>query len=221
MRLLKHALLAASLAGFSSAAHAAVTFNSVDFSYAAPAGASAVIDFENDRTLPTGFQLTGGTVRNLDDGQGAQPATALNTKATSYYLAANPGNTATITSLTGYREVSLYWGSIDKYNTLTLLDKNGGVIESYTGDEIFMPADGNQFGAATNRRVTFQTSGSTSAIYGLRFESTSPAFETDNIAFSAAVPEPAAWAMMLMGFGLVGGALRRSSKQSKGVRAFA
>lgn len=33
--------------------------------------------------------------------------------------------------------------------------------------------------------------------------------ELDNIDVSAAVPEPASWAMMLGGFGLIGGALRR------------
>lgn len=33
----------------------------------------------------------------------------------------------------------------------------------------------------------------------------------DNVSVSAAVPEPAAWAMMIIGFGLVGGAMRRRS----------
>ena len=32
----------------------------------------------------------------------------------------------------------------------------------------------------------------------------------DNVSISSAVPEPAAWALMLLGFGLVGGVLRRS-----------
>ena len=32
----------------------------------------------------------------------------------------------------------------------------------------------------------------------------------DNISISGAVPEPAAWALMILGFGLVGGALRRA-----------
>ncbi len=33
----------------------------------------------------------------------------------------------------------------------------------------------------------------------------------DNIEFGAAIPEPATWAMMIAGFGLVGGAMRRRS----------
>jgi len=45
-------------------------------------------------------------------------------------------------------------------------------------------------------------------ITGLRFGSTGVAFEFDNFA-AAAVPEPAAWAKMIGGFGLVGAAARR------------
>lgn len=37
----------------------------------------------------------------------------------------------------------------------------------------------------------------------------------DNVTYlEAAVPEPASWAFMLAGFGLVGGALRRTRKQA-------
>lgn len=36
-----------------------------------------------------------------------------------------------------------------------------------------------------------------------------PYFQLDNVVFNAGVPEPAAWALMLVGVGLVGGAMRR------------
>ena len=47
-----------------------------------------------------------------------------------------------------------------------------------------------------------------SDVAGLRLSSTQNAFEVDNLAINA-VPEPATWAMMLLGFGAVGFAMRR------------
>jgi hypothetical protein len=41
------------------------------------------------------------------------------------------------------------------------------------------------------------------------FSSSGNSFELDNIAVASAVPEPATWAMMIVGFGVAGGALRR------------
>jgi PEP-CTERM motif len=38
-------------------------------------------------------------------------------------------------------------------------------------------------------------------------------FGFDNLAFSSAIPEPATWAMMILGFGLVGGSLRRTNNR--------
>ena len=80
-----------------------------------------------------------------------------------------------------------------------------------------IPAGGNgdQLGSLTNQRVTITSS---DAIYGVQLRSTTPAFEADNFFFSGHsggsevhvgdVPEPASWAMMLLGFGAVGGAVR-------------
>lgn len=50
--------------------------------------------------------------------------------------------------------------------------------------------------------ITFTTNGTAQGVFG-------PAL--DNVA-AIAVPEPAAWAMMLAGFGLVGGAMRRRQR---------
>ncbi len=216
MRAIKYLLLGSVLGCTLSGVANAVTFTDDTFGFAPPAGASAVVDFEG--ALPTGFTLTGGLVRNTDDGLGAEPAIAEGVKENSFYLSANDGDSAILKSTTGYREVSLYWGSIDAYNTLDLLDALGGTIASYTGNQIEMPANGAQFQGSTNRRVNFKISGSDSPIYGLKFASKSPAFEVDNIAFSSAVPEPASWAMMIGGFGLVGGAMRRRPRHSTTVR---
>jgi len=50
--------------------------------------------------------------------------------------------------------------------------------------------------------ITFTTNGTAQNVFG-------PAL--DNVS-AVAVPEPAAWAMMLAGFGLVGGAMRRRER---------
>ncbi len=53
-----------------------------------------------------------------------------------------------------------------------------------------------------------------SGVTSFSLQQVSPYFQIDNIVYNAAggVPEPAAWAMMLAGFGLVGSAMRRRSK---------
>lgn len=47
------------------------------------------------------------------------------------------------------------------------------------------------------------------------FQTGGDGFGFDNLAFSSAIPEPATWAMMIFGFGLVGGALRRTNGQRR------
>ena len=47
------------------------------------------------------------------------------------------------------------------------------------------------------------------AFSSLRLTSGTNAFEIDNVAVNSAVPEPATWAMMLLGFGAVGFSARR------------
>ena len=206
---------AAAMLSAAAPAAAAVTTGSEAFGLNDVPAGSTLIDF--DHTLPAGFTLTGGQVRDFSDGAGAEPAMAQDVKETSFYLTSNPGNPATVLSTVGYRTVSFLWGSIDDYNTVSLLDSTGAVIQAFTGMQMGPPANGDQGDASTNRRVTFTTSGDTSAIYGLRFESGSPAFEVDNVAFSAAVPEPASWAMMICGFGAIGAVMRRRAARSGGL----
>jgi hypothetical protein len=116
----------------------------------------------------------------------------------------NP-NTATLDT-PNLRVISFYWGSIDRYNKVEVLDKDGNVLHTVNGGD-FSAADGNQLVPGTNRRVFFTAAPGT-PISGLRLTSTGIAFEFDDFAASA-VPEPATWAMMIAGFGLVGVASRR------------
>ena len=102
-------------------------------------------------------------------------------------------------------------GSIDTYNSLTLNLTDGSSF-TYNGAQIAGAATANAFAtnAAGNSgvagRVTFNFGGGaglTSAVFASR----SAALEIDDIA--AAVPEAATWAMMMVGLGIAGGALRR------------
>jgi hypothetical protein len=123
----------------------------------------------------------------------------------------SPG-TFSLTGLGPLNAVSFLWGSIDTYNTLQVLDQGGGVLASFTGSQVWSPANGNQTMTATNRLVRLDFGGATkNSVGGLRFLSTNNAFEVDNIAV-AAVPEPATWAMMIGGFGLIGAAARRRAR---------
>ncbi len=113
--------------------------------------------------------------------------------------------------------ISFVWGSVDSYNTLQIFDGSMNVLYTIVGNDIFDPASGNRTDPATNSLVTFNFSGTPGSIGYLKFSSTQNAFEIDNLAIGA-VPEPATWAMMLLGF--AGSAFRcgvggsRSSRSS-------
>ncbi|WP_293859467.1 PEPxxWA-CTERM sorting domain-containing protein [Sphingomonas sp. SCN 67-18] len=203
------------LALMSGTAFAATQVSSTDYGLAAPAG-TVLVDFNGGNL--NGFTLTGNYafVNSSVSGQYAAPADSPTTQTTTDYLVV-PGQGvdgyADLWSATGYQSVSFLWGSIDNYNDVQLLDAAGNVFGTlFNGDDpnIADPnADGGQFGAATNRRVFFTQQAGDPLIYGIRFSNHGArAFEIENVAFGA-VPEPTTWAMLIAGFGLVGGAMRR------------
>ena len=131
---------------------------------------------------------------------------------TSKYLALGTGGSATIdfSSLT-LRSLSVYLGSIDTYNTIEVLDRAGAVIKTITGSDL-PGQNGDWFASATNRRLSLNFAPGDNA-GAVRFSSSGVAFEFDSIgAHVAGVPEPASWALMIGGFGLIGGALRRRQR---------
>ena len=117
--------------------------------------------------------------------------------------------------------VSAYLGSVDCYNFVQLLGINAdGSINfddpllSLSGAELVRLNDGRR-----NGRLTFGF-GDSAGIGAILFGSTGVAFEFDSLAISqmrapgprlaaTSVPEPASWAMMLGGFGMVGAGMRR------------
>ena len=110
--------------------------------------------------------------------------------------------------------LSLYWGSIDQYNTITFYGTSGDIASFDGGDSLIQPATGSQTDTSANRTVTFSfTGGDQNAVKGVRFSSTEQAFEYDHVSI-AAVPEPASWAMMLSGLGMIGFSMRRRSRRT-------
>lgn len=212
-------LLSASAAG-------AVTYSSLPGAPdpGAALGEAIIDSFSTGMVGPAGIVYSGSyTVDALDvSGIRAPPAG----DATAYF--ATPGSASPtpgtakidfsgfISANSALSSLSFYWGSIDSYNTLEVLNNMGTVIATLVGNDI-SPANGDQSLPATNRRL-FLTFAPTDNFAALRLTSTSRAFEIDDIAASfgdgnpGTVPEPASWAMLITGFALVGFASRRQRR---------
>lgn len=153
--------------------------------------------------------LLGGTIYNSDQPFADIPAGGV---FESKFLGAGPtsGNTATLTFTTAINYLSFLWGSPDTYNRLRITSTSG--IYDFTAAGMgFSVTNGNQ---SFSQYVNFATNAPGEVITSATF-SNSPltdAFEVANFSIRSApaVPEPATWAMMLVGFGLIGGAVRAS-----------
>ncbi|GGE14175.1 hypothetical protein GCM10011529_20740 [Polymorphobacter glacialis] len=198
-RILLAAVATAAFAG--NAGAATIIFNPGVFG--APAGYTLFNDFDSveSQSLVTGsgFFFPTGNV-------GGQAA-AIPGNSTPY-LAVGSG-TASIDFTNDVRSFSFDYSTVDSYNTLTINYADGG-FEAISGDDIL---SGGQANGSTSG--SFIINGDGRLIAGLALTSNSPAFEVDNLAFSdtlASVPEPAAWALLTVGFGLVGATMRRRSR---------
>jgi len=211
--MLNFRLLAASAAvalGCPLSAATIITQTGSTASFAAPAGGTT-INF--DDALPGAFTLTTdnaaivqGTTLNY-----AEPAASDGSR----YLAVMANGTASLQSTTAFDSVSFYLGSIDTYNTVDLLSTTGALIQSFSGSAFGGTADGDQDWPLNNRRVTITRGGGDAAIGGIRFGSTGNSTEVDNVVF--AVPEPATWGMMILGFAMVAGAARYRRRSNNAV----
>ncbi|WP_375396503.1 PEPxxWA-CTERM sorting domain-containing protein [uncultured Sphingomonas sp.] len=136
------------------------------------------------------------------------------------YLAVQNGTFTVSFGSAGVQFFSFVFGTLDTYNSLTLNFKDGTSV-LYQGQQIIglsgLTTGGTQtYTPQQTGRVSYDTGGG-SAIVSAIFGSTQAAFEIDDIA--AAAPEPATWALMILGFGLAGAQLRYSRR--KGQIAFA
>jgi len=119
----------------------------------------------------------------------------------------------------------LYWGSVDAYNTIDFY-LNGSLVASYTGASAAvltaLSATGCQGSTDCNRYVVFDGFSYDKVVLGSSgLGASTPAFEVDNIASTSAVPEPATWAMMLIGFAGIGFVAYRRTKKSAAALAAA
>jgi hypothetical protein len=192
--------------------------------FAAPASALTITVYPNDQPLPAGQVM-------IDDFDNAIAAGFTFTQNANAYVrsgalglaegesAPPPGDTtnyetvlanglATLTTsnlLTGF---SFYLGSPDTYNTVTFYGL-GGYQQTLSGAAILgaaVNADGNQ---SVGRRVSYDFGAE--RVTRIEFASTGNSFEFDSLAgtVQAAVPEPATWLMMILGFGGIGALIRR------------
>ena len=133
------------------------------------------------------------------------------------YLAVGGGGNATV-NLGLVSSFQFDYGSIDSFNTLTIFSTGANPI-IIPGVNFANAANGNQTAPGTNG--LFTVSGDAGELFtSINFASSQNAIEIDNVAAIQAVPEPATWAMMLLGFGGIGFAMRRrkDSQQSKRFR---
>lgn len=140
-------------------------------------------------------------VANSVSGHNAAPYGSKDYDRTKYITVPNkyiPGSAA-ITFDRTYNYFGIWWGSVDKYNTIEFyLIGNVKPVASYSGEAISSGPYGNQTSPFSNLYVNFLNLPNFNKVV---FKSTSYAFEADNIAVGN-VPIPgAAW---LLGSGLLG-----------------
>ena len=205
---MKKFVLAATVAALTvaaaSAASAAVTFSFTDGPAHSPGVNYTVIDtFDNALGITgSGFQIAA-----THDGKGAPPANSV--PFDTNYLSVLGGGNASISfaALTSnpVKAFEFDWGSVDTYNHLVIHSSAGDITITPPNLNFVTPADGNQVADVTNG--LFMVSGTAGETFsGITLTSGSNSFEIDNLA--VAVPEPTTWAMMLVGLGALGGALR-------------
>lgn len=161
--------------------------------------------FEDFEGYATGASIgTNAFALNSNSGIGARPAFG----STGNYGSVLGGGSYSV-AFNPSKVFSFVLGSLDTYNSLTLQFADLTSI-TYSGTGIvggLPPANGDQGAAYTNGVVSYSIGGG-SPIVGALFASDTNSFEFDNLANSA-VPEPATWAMLLLGFGGIGFAARR------------
>jgi len=169
---------------------------------------------------------------NISTARGTNTSATGGTGVSGGYLAVLGGGSYTLDfGTSGVQFLSFVFGGLDTYNKVTLNLSGVASPLVLTGAQIIggstataLPlGTGQAAGASGNSlgvfgRVSYDAGGAASILSAV-FSSSSNTFEIDSIA--AAAPEPGTWAMMLLGFGVVGSQLRRRRKTGAAVLAAA
>jgi hypothetical protein len=191
-------------------------------------GETDITQFEGGPTLGAttfllpGFAISGtaslftGTVSGTSAAPAMPPTADVYDSATgrdsTQYLSIQGGQQATLTfGGHGLTEISFYVGSIDGYNSLAFQYADGSfqlpvMTGSWVQDNTIAQSNGDQQSGNTNGRLTLTFDKAVSSVV---LKSDTNAFEISDVAgIAAGVPEPASWALMILGFGGAGAALR-------------
>jgi hypothetical protein len=199
----KLALAAAAAIAVSGPAFAATLVATPGSGSYVPSG--SVYDF-NTGTRHQGGYVSSGSVSNVQ----AEPLG----NTGDYWVNYPDGHGYTepgIFDVTGLKTLSFIWGSVDPSNVLSLFDTSGNFVQSWSGNDLLGDTSGSPTNPNGNPLIKL-VFGSANEAGHLEFSTNQIAFETGT--FSLGVPEPGTWALMILGFGLVGGALRRRQRQS-------
>jgi fibronectin-binding autotransporter adhesin len=192
-------LTLAAVAAFalSSSANAAVTLTAYTAGSGGSAAGEQLVD-SFDSAPASGFTFAGGTI--------VQGSSSNNYEApagdASKYLAILGSGFATLTTPAPITELSVYIGSIDSYNSISFYNTANTLVSTFSGSDLLAKQ-----GAPGDGRFYFDLTGQN--IGSVVFGSGQNSLEFDDI--QAAIPEPGVWAMMLLGMGGLGYALRRRS----------
>lgn len=194
-----------SMAGSAQAATFVTTFNGG--SGALPTGSTVVQDFGSmsGSIGPNAYAVTGSN--NL----AFRPAYG----STGSFGAVLDGGSYAFTLPTASSVFSFVLGSLDAFNYLTLNFSDGLSTTLMGGAIVGSPTlfdSGNRTDAQTNGVVSYTVGGGATVTSAVFASKGGNSFEFDNLAtggIAAAVPEPATWGMMILGFGLMGAAMRR------------
>jgi hypothetical protein len=224
---------------FAPAAHAAISFTSQHQLAAGQevdpgpgAGEHVALDFESAST-PSGITRIDGAAGTFGFATGSITGLAARPGGdTSQYLYVSTGGAETFLFSAPVGSVSFYWGSVDDYNAVDILGVAAGqqvVLETLTGSAVYGRYQ-RHFVDSVRLYITDTNPGE---ITGLRFRSAGNSFEIDNVALGGGtgsggsglsggpgqgVPEPAAWATMLLGLSGMGALLRAARQGPSGSR---
>lgn len=204
-----YALAGVAAVAMAPAANAAVTINFNGGTGGLSAGETSFATFSPGST---GGVVVSPTVviQSGSNSIGADPA--VGSTGDPYLSVLNGGSTSF--TFAGLTSLGLDFGSADSFNSF-IVSLADGTSQTFTGEDVVAvgSADGDQSSVRTNGRLTFNAL-TGPAITGLTLTSGGNSLEIDNIGIvGGAVPEPATWGMMLLGFGAVGVSLRNRKRR--------